>query len=68
MNWRSFLIPSLNPARDFGRAPASGKGGTGFNSPILCAYSRPQYALIIMGSTAQIKEISTSPVGRLEAG
>ena len=45
----------LNPARAFARAPAAERAELDLIRQYFVAYSRPQYALIIMGSTDQIQ-------------
>ena len=53
----------INPARAFRRAPASQRAELDLIRQYFVAYSRPQYALIIMGSTAQIRREINIPCG-----
>jgi DNA helicase II / ATP-dependent DNA helicase PcrA len=53
----------MNPARSFGRAPATERAELDLIRQYFVAYSRPQYALIIMGSRSQIRNNDTIPCG-----
>ena len=53
----------INPTRAFSRAPASERAELDMIRQYFVAYSRAQYALIIVGSTDQIRRKVTIPCG-----
>jgi len=53
----------LNTARAFARAPAAERAELDLIRQYFVAYSRPQYALIIMGSVDQIRRQTNIPCG-----
>lgn len=59
----TFDLYPMNPARSFGRAPALERATLDLIRQYFVAYSRAQYALIIMGSRSQIRSSDTVPCG-----